>query len=783
MNESEFSKFDAFAALNDLDQSENLYKFRHTSRNRRRLKESSLSINDKQDLDKAEEIRNEAMTEKEPEIEIIDANADNLDHILNKQNYVGQVICKCNKCKSLRFVDIDKLEQDANNDNVYTIEQNNECPNCHSDNVEYTLIGQVGEVKQEEPTTEIENDQTSDNSEEVTSEEIPETEDSEDVKIENDEKVSEEPTFENDQPIEEPAEEIPEETNQTSEEESEESYEEPEEQAYDETDLKDDTNEIEVPKAGDEYDIDDVPEDDTSPFETDEEEEKEETNESIEEETETELPEETEENTEEEELPEITTISNLLDQIVDEDKLQDIHVIDNGEEVFKGSYEELQNRFKQLPIVAFSTGKDLDDQTSLILNVSAERESNSYKVEDILNLLKDHKHNKIILTMNNDEENSQELDFDQVQEEASDYKLISMEVPQTIYFYVGEESEEQEEEKSDEDELIESILKQNNLSKNNVNKPGCNEYWIREAIQSGEDLDVIYKGFVKNCNEDTINKFKDYTRFQDEVDEAYFNNLSETAARNDNKDEAIEKATKLLKENKAFAVVYGYSQAGKFFAINPMLVARDEKEYDLIADLVRNKYHVSGIIYTLYARNVGMDLNEEIEELRENFTVEVDGKSEDIKNFAEKLAKELTNEEGGVFAENGQILITCMSAENEQKIVDTTKRILEECKLQPEVFEVKKDENNIPLMIQIDKIKVTKEQIIGESVKSFKTRRALTEQIIKCRENNKKVKVRKSMRRGYKYDLVEQAKKPYGLLVYELNEIMLGMNNEDAYMA
>ena len=487
MNESEFSKFDAFAALNDLDQSENLYKFRHASRNRRRLKESSLSINNKQDLDKAEEIRNES-TEKEPELEIIDANADNLDHILNKQNYVGQVICKCNKCQALRFVDIDKLEQDANNDNIYTIEENNQCPNCHSDDVEYTLIGQVGEVKQEEPEIEIENDEASDNSEQVTSEEVPETEDSEDVKIQNDEKVSEEPTFENDEPKEESTEEIPEETNETSEEESEEeseeAYEEPKEQAYDETDVKDDTNDIEVPKAGDEYDEDDVAEDDTSPFETDEE-EKEETNESMEEdveeeselpEEESELPEESEEDIEEEELPEITTISNLLDQIVDEDKLQDIHVIDNGEEVFKGSYEELQNRFKQLPIVAFSTGKDLDDQTSLILNVSAERESNSYKVEDILNLLKDHKHNKIILTMNNDEENSQELDFDQVQEEASDYKLISMEVPQTIYFYVGEEAEGNEEEKSDEDELIESILKQNNLSKNNVNKPGCNEY-------------------------------------------------------------------------------------------------------------------------------------------------------------------------------------------------------------------------------------------------------------------------------------------------------------------
>ena len=132
-----YSLLDAFLSLKDIDDDAALGM----------LKESkSFSINaSNNDLAEAKEM----LEDDDTEIEVIDPDADTIEHIKNKSDYVGQYILRCNKCKSNRFLDADKLVVDEDDDTQYNTED--ECPNCHATGSGFELIGQVGKVAKDEP--------------------------------------------------------------------------------------------------------------------------------------------------------------------------------------------------------------------------------------------------------------------------------------------------------------------------------------------------------------------------------------------------------------------------------------------------------------------------------------------------------------------------------------------------------------------------------------------------------------------------------------------------------
>ena len=132
-----YSLLDAFLSLKDIDDDAALGM----------LKESkSVSINaSNNDLAEAKEM----LEDDDTEIEVIDPDADTIEHIKNKSDYVGQYILRCNKCKSNRFLDADKLVVDEDDDTQYNTED--ECPNCHATGSGFELIGQVGKVAKDEP--------------------------------------------------------------------------------------------------------------------------------------------------------------------------------------------------------------------------------------------------------------------------------------------------------------------------------------------------------------------------------------------------------------------------------------------------------------------------------------------------------------------------------------------------------------------------------------------------------------------------------------------------------
>ena len=195
------------------------------------------------------------------EIEVIDVNADSLEHVKDNIDYVGQVILQCVKCHSNRFIEFNQLEADPDNAELYNMEE--ECPTCHAEGKGFELLGQVGKVANEEPSN-------------------VDTDTSAEVALDNDQKGPAEFAFEND--IEDVDSDDAEEVTQTETGEEDEAidldteldYVPAEEDDGMTTAVTDDTDdeEFELPQLGDLFDSDKVRKDDT--IEDEEEEDKEE---------------------------------------------------------------------------------------------------------------------------------------------------------------------------------------------------------------------------------------------------------------------------------------------------------------------------------------------------------------------------------------------------------------------------------------------------------------------------------------------------------------------------
>lgn len=158
---------DAFLALDQIDDDEvaNMIKPKKMNEGR-----SYSLLSGAHDLDDARhfmETHDDAM-----EIQVVDPDADSVEHVKNKEAYIGQAILQCHRCGAKRFIDFDKLAVDPSDSELYNVADI--CPTCKSDGAGYKLLGQVGKVEKEEPAEELPSDLLEMPEEENEAEEEPE---------------------------------------------------------------------------------------------------------------------------------------------------------------------------------------------------------------------------------------------------------------------------------------------------------------------------------------------------------------------------------------------------------------------------------------------------------------------------------------------------------------------------------------------------------------------------------------------------------------------------------
>lgn len=465
-----FSINEAFKALNEFDDEEVVIPIKA----KKRVNEGGINVN----LNNDDEIKDAQAALEKPEeeasLQVIDVDADSLEHLKKGVEYVGQMILKCKACHGLHFIDAEKLIEDPEDAEIYNVED--ECPNCRIQGKGFTLLGQVGEV----PTFSKDKEEV-ETTEETTVEETP-AESEEEIEVDN--TVEDETSEENSDDVE-----------------------------------ADDTEDLDLPKLGDEFDVDDVAADDT------EEQVEEETEETVEEALDTTDEEETVEEVEdekevvEEEIPEPKVI-DFINKILEKDN-KAVAIYDNSPDVkkiFGGVIENIPHAIKEYKIVGFNSPK-------MIINIdSNQTPSEIDKVNYLVKLFNDNEIEDITVFDVNKDEEVFEGKVDDLLDEFKDSYFISFEVPSKITLFVEPNDdvvEIENEQPTVEEALVSDIIKENKLSEYKINNPLANEYWINDAITTGEDLDVIYEQYVvKTGNKDLIERFKKITGFKDAVDEA-----------------------------------------------------------------------------------------------------------------------------------------------------------------------------------------------------------------------------------------------------------------------
>lgn len=246
---------DAFLALNDIDDEEVSGMIKSFKRVKP-VKESiikegrDISLTSSSNYELEDALDYVHPEDENPEIEVIDANADAVEHVKNNKEYLGQALLCCNRCKSIKFVDMDDLVSDPENPNEFNVED--ECPFCKQSGFGFELKGQVG--KPEENNPEVPEEEN--NIEPLINDETSlENEDKEEVALDNDiepEEVSEEnPETEVEESEEEELEELPEEeeSNPEDTEEHEDQIEDDAKKANEELENKEEEEQEEVSES------------------------------------------------------------------------------------------------------------------------------------------------------------------------------------------------------------------------------------------------------------------------------------------------------------------------------------------------------------------------------------------------------------------------------------------------------------------------------------------------------------------------------------------------------
>lgn len=237
-----YDMIDAFLALRDIDDDaiEGMLRENKKARDAHIHEGKAYSVSaGSKDLEAARKFIDED-AEDGDQIEVIDVDADSVDHLKKNTEYVGQGILSCTRCKANRFIDMDLLVPSESDEDVYNTDD--ECPHCHDAGSGYTLLGQVGKVQKS------------------AAEESPVEADPE-AAVTNDEINPDEATFDNDledEVVEEPQ----------AEEEAEEEIpdvetfeEEPEADGMETDTSEEELDDLDLPSLGDEIDSDDTEED------------------------------------------------------------------------------------------------------------------------------------------------------------------------------------------------------------------------------------------------------------------------------------------------------------------------------------------------------------------------------------------------------------------------------------------------------------------------------------------------------------------------------------------
>ena len=488
MKNDKMSILDAFIALKDLDD----------------VNEAQLySLRDSKQMNAARSFIDEDANVEVP-LEVIDVNADTIEHLKDNKEYVGQFLLQCASCRDVKFVDHAELEEAEGNAELYNI--NDECPHCHALGTGYTLLGQVGAVNQE-----VEPEET-----EVTSE-VEESE--EEVKFTNDEKDETEATFTNEEEPEETTEGDSDE--EVESEETEEEVVEDEETPYDETTSSEDDEEEST--LGDVVDEDDVAYDDTeeAPEETEEdtEETKEESKPKKKKMGDSEELEESLQSVEEDLVVTFTTVEDFLNhKFLSPETLRCIKAVDSatGKKLYDGSFEELPYDILKSFVYNFST-----ENGPLVIE-TCDAEDNCTCVKDLLADYCDHTNDKIHLCDAESSETFCSGDSDTICSDFGKLKVVKLENPEILVFFINNEHNvegKEETVKSDEEKLVDEIVDANGLSKYKVTRPGTEENFIKDCICESEDLNLVYEKFVlPTANKNLIESFKAITGYKDELD-------------------------------------------------------------------------------------------------------------------------------------------------------------------------------------------------------------------------------------------------------------------------
>lgn len=751
-NKKGLSIIEAFMALDELD---DLYEGK------------SFSLYNNDDIEKAKQFTEEIdQAEKEVELQVIDVNADSLEHLKQNKEYIGQVIIQCNACKATRFIDMEELQSSETDVELYNMGL--ECPYCHSDSNGYSLIGQVGKMVEDEP------------------------------EIENDEKVEEEPTIEND--VEEETESEVEETEETVEEESEttDSLEDEEEQDYMETEAEDDTTEEDdlAESFGTVYDRDDVAWDDTEEYEPIK---------VITEEVDNLCEEVTQEQPqvileEIEDVRDFTVEEYFKELFIQPKKLKEITIKDsfNNNVLYKGDYEELTKDILESQLSTFETCGD-----KLVVNV----DTTEYIPEKYFNYVvtryctnKDYVEVYDVASTDLLAEGS----IGDVTDECSHYTVVGIETPRSIEIKILNHSDiqvlnEAKEDLSDETLLIHEIITKNKGEVARIFRPGTWESELANSIREGIDLESIFTEFVLPLKDEVLVRlYKEVTGYIDLVDEA-LSKLGMTI----NRDQVVFKEEVLTESlNESTEVIEETEE-----------VIEEDYEYTLLDELInRYRYQYNKSTHEDIWFNIVADYEDE--ELANDVLAALEDEY-DGRTLDDEIFEEFEDDEEDIFEEDMNKVVSedydpllrieyvCwLDKEGDLGTTIPTSDFelaKEECirnkfySVEKQVTEIDEEGNPISDMeaeevwinpdydpnynpeedddwyddeeeLELEencKVEGSKSFLVsdklGQNIFECKDRKELSERITECRNNNKPYKVQRSEKEGYRYTVLIEA--------------------------
>lgn len=525
MKNENFSILDAFIALGDINEEK-----KSSIRSNKLEEGNTYSLHDNKQMADAHDFRE--ADKKDVTLEVIDTDADTLEHLKDPSDYIGEVILQCNVCKATKFVKLDSLvKADSNLENqidIYNLDE--ECPHCHSNGKGYILIGQVGKATEETTQEAEENKQEKDEAEEASKEQSTEENNSEETasfnndesnadeaKVDNDESEPEQFDW-NDESAEkkEKSEEDEEESTEENEDESKnESLEEEEEISWDETDShEDEDEEKKVIKASS---LLDDKEDIKAALRAKLKNKKKTIKESYEADDKVGVIDLTKgehevikEAVSKQSIP--TKVGEFVEKFLYSSDKSNITLFTDSfkkfltMEKFLNSFEDKQVEF---------TGWSVEDDY-ITLPICKE---GIYTIKDVFANFIENK-NTFIIDSEDDEFDGNEYDnLQSVLDRFGDYYLDGALSIRSINFYVGKWSGELEETKSIEESLIRDIIKRNNLKESKLHTSTSVENFIAESIYEKEDLDKVYEQYVKPLNDKDLNRlFKEELGYKDDTD-------------------------------------------------------------------------------------------------------------------------------------------------------------------------------------------------------------------------------------------------------------------------